>query len=525
MALVLGNKQSRLLNEDAYESDHKASTIFNLISKGQAHLATSLSSIVEKLDASSAVKIAVCQAIAAAGSPQAANHFQTVKDLSRDADDNVRYHACLALGVMTSIGNAAQMRAVECLADHAECVRFAACLALGTLQAVDCVEYIRNMLQDESVEVQGAACVALARLGVAVAEEVAERLRKPRSRLLALTALGLMGTGAGYCQEVCECLTDDDAEIRLCAAATIGQMAAEVHLDLFCFGRLLELLDHQDGQVRCAAALALGYMGSEAFDKRHVLRHLVKDSFEESAVTALTVGGCSGPTPATCRKARCAAAVALGRIAGPNGLAEDAEAVGKLLDSEDWEVRICGLEALALMGAAARSQSTRVMKMMKDKMYIVRAKAAVAVSKLRSSQLYEDLANLLDDPCPSVREQALLAFAELGEDGDSHVNQVRSLLDDKSDNVRAACYTALGNLGERGHYCAGIIVQNLSQESEPLVVAAAIDALGCMEQRGAVYADLVSAFEKHPHPSVRAAAVRSLPKMGVQSSKLRSIMR
>ena len=99
------------------------------------------------------------------------------------------------------------------------------------------------MLEDNSPEVQGAACLALGKLGVAgtsCAGLVAKRLQEARSRNNALKALALMGLEGGkHCQAVCECLEDDEAQTRVLAASVVGKLSEYIKGDSAAMDRIV----------------------------------------------------------------------------------------------------------------------------------------------------------------------------------------------------------------------------------------------------------------------------------------------
>lgn len=511
---------------NTYHDEHKAGAIHDLSSRGQQQLSNNLDSIVGLLDRpqTAQVKAAVCKSVTAAG-PSAAHYCHAVSNLLHDQSADVRYLACIAVGSMGPMGAGVVSKLRMLLSDREESVRFGACVALGGVQATECLEDIKELLTDSSPEVQGAACVALGTLGYEGwkhADDAAERLSDPRSRLLALKALGLMSSqGTRHCEAVVDCLADEDAEVRLMAASVVGKMAAAVKEEHSAFAKVLDLAEHQDGRLRCAAALAIGYMGQEAFEQRYVLKSLLVDNFEEPAINGQTVGGCRTRAPPACRKVKCAAAAALGHIAAATegeDWAELSGEVGRLLDSPDWEARLCGLEAIAMMGRGARGQSYKVAALFDDDMYVVRAKAALAAGKIRDPKACDGLADLLEDRCPTVREQALKAIAELGEDGDDYTDQVQNCLQDSSSTVRAAACRTLASVGEKGHFYAGAVAQRLYQASEDvLVLVAAMEALERMSVRGASYAEVVAGYLQDGRIQVRLAAEHSLSSMGTDA--------
>jgi len=240
------------------------------------------------------------------------------------------------------------------------------------------------------------------------------------------------------------------------------------------------------------------------------VKELLFDSFEESPTNSITAGGARSRLPATFRIVKCAAAVALGSM-GSKG-ADYMDDVSRLLDDDNWEVRVAACDGLAAMGESAKEQASKVISLFEDGRYMVRSRAAAACGKLKDPDVAASLAELFPDKCPAVREEALLALAELGEDGEEHIEKVFEKLEDLSPVVRAAAARALGRM-EKGSLYAGRVVQ-LLQEEAIIVRVAVIEALGLMRERGAAYMEEVAEALNDLSPEVRAAAATSLGKMG-----------
>mmetsp|Transcript_63064 Transcript_63064/g.203304 ORF Transcript_63064/g.203304 Transcript_63064/m.203304 type:complete len:564 (+) Transcript_63064:82-1773(+) len=511
----------------------KAAIVEELANRPENELLEYLDQIVDmmRMYPSPEIKKAVCRAVQNAGD-SGLPYCQEIAGLLVDDDSEVKYQACVTLAVQGTFAAGAQPSVERLLEDPSDAVRCGAVTALGAFEAKDCAERIAALLSDRSPEVQGAACIALGRLGETganSASDVAEKVDEPRSRLQALYALGTMESeGAKHCEKVVECLEDSDAEIRLVAAQMAGQMASAVKESSTAWGKLTGLLGHGDGFVRCAAALACGYMGEAAADQCDDLKEMLNDDFMDSGVNALTVGGCRSRMPPSTRKTKCAAAAALGLIAQTGAdVAVDvyASEVSSLLNDEDWETRMVACEALAMMGERAKDQATKLSSIFDDEKYAVRSKAAYACGKLKDADVASGLADLIADNCPSVREEAMLALAELGDDGTEYIEKVFEKINDYSPTCRAAAMTALGRMGEKGQFYAGAIAQRLLEYEAPFVRIAALEALGNMEDHGAAYAEVVADYLQDQLPAVRAAAAASLGKMGTEGEAFGSALK
>ncbi|CAE7680530.1 bcas2, partial [Symbiodinium pilosum] len=512
------SNRERLSYELAYKTDEqKALAIADLAAKGETLVASHLDYIVSELQRSSSAEIkqAVCKAVIAAG--QASLPFyQDIVGLIGDQSPEVRYWGCLAVGTMGSSASGAKRQIRNLLQDSSEAVRFGACSALGGIKAEDCTDDLKNKLDDPSPEVQGAACLALGRMGVAgarYAPMVVPKLSDPRSCNDALKALALMGPeGSKHCDKVVECLCNEDAETRALAASVVGKMSEYVKDTPAAMNRILDLTRDEDGRKRVAAVLALGYMGRDAASHKGILQDCLMDEFEEEAENALTQGGCRGRLPPSCRKAKCAAAAALARIAAQDqgyGWESTAADVARLLGSEDWEVKLCALECLSALGRRARENTDKVVGQLSDEKYIIRAKAATALANIGDLESIglNKLSELLQDTCPAVKSAAALALAELGDDGAEYCNKVFDLLTDISADVRAAAVTALSKMRDKGRYFTTVIAQRLKTEGEdPKVRVAAMEALSALEERSLAFLDLIKQHQRDEVPSVREAA-------------------
>jgi HEAT repeat protein len=509
----------------ASNEEEQVAAIYELGQRSEAEVAEYLDYIVSMVNqqSSSAIKTAVCSAIRNGGSCGSA-YVQTVAMLLSDQDGDVKYEACMTLAAMGAVASGHSSQVSGMLEDQKDLVRFGACTALGSMGAGLTCSKVAKLLEDKSPEVQGAACMALGKFGgdgKKFAEKVASKLGEQRTRLQAIYALGSMEeAGSAYCNKVAECLEDEDSDIRMAAAQTLGTMADAVKGNAGAMAKVTALLSADDGKAKTAASLAMGYLGAAAAGSCDALKDLLTDDFAEPAANALTVGGCRARLPPACRKTKCAAACALGMIvqSGADVAVEDiAGAVGDLVNDEDWETRLAACEALAMMGDKAKEQASKISTIFDDDKYAVRARAAYACGKLGDPDVASSIADLLVDSSPSVKEEACLALGALGEDGAEFIEKVFEKVLDFNPAVRGAACKALAMMGEKGMYYAGVVAQRLLEPEAPIVKIAALEALGEMQDHGAVYAEVVADFLQDPIPQVRAAAAASLGKMGTEA--------
>jgi len=245
---------------------------------------------------------------------------------------------------------------------------------------------------------------------------------------------------------------------------------------------------------------------------------LLDDDYSDPAASALVVGGCRSKLPASMRKPKCAAAAAIGLICENAGesieVDQYASEVSRLLNDEDWEVRLAGCDSLALMGERGKEQAAKLATLFDDEKFAVRARAAYACGKLKDPDVASGIADLIGDSSPSVREEAMLALAELGDEGSEYIEKVFEKMTDFSPTVRAASVAALGKMGEKGQLYAGAIAHMLLDYEAPVVTIAAIEALGNMEDHGAAYAEAIQPYLHEELPQTRQAASEALTKLG-----------
>mmetsp|Transcript_131478 Transcript_131478/g.327882 ORF Transcript_131478/g.327882 Transcript_131478/m.327882 type:complete len:565 (-) Transcript_131478:74-1768(-) len=505
--------------------EEKASTIRELAQRGEAEVASYVDVIVELLNDVHAPKVraAVCQAVRASGKVGAL-YAQDLTSLLSEQDPEVRYQACLALAGMGDAAAGALTKLKQLLGDRSEIVRYGACAALGGLEAAACADDIAALLSDNSPEVQGAACWALGKLGRSAQSSAAgvfKRLAEPRSRLQALKAVAMMRPAgdAQSWEDVCGCLKDEDAETRMAAVFAIGEMASAVKDSGPAYSKLTGVLNADDGRFRCAAALALGLLGSRAGDQIDNLKDLLSDEFSEPPTDALSAGGCRPRLPAQWRNAKCAAAVALGHIVSCDGGGCDgsglAASVAELLNDNTWEVRLAACEALGMMGTWAQGEASQVATLLEDPRFQVRAKAAATCAKLGDSQVISKLVDMLEDASPAVREEVVRALPRFNSESQEYMEKLSEKLVDPVVSVRVAVIEVLAALGApRSGYYASAVAQRLSAEGEAASVqVAALQALGKMGKRGALYQDLLNEYAQSTLPQLRQAAEQGLSSM------------
>lgn len=514
----VNRNDARLLLDQCYDDEQRLVTIRELSQRGVAELGSYIDVIVAvlNLEPDAETKAAICKALRASG-PLGTQFSLDIHYLLDDPDAKVRCEVCLALGEMSDKAAGSLHAMAGLLNDKSDNVRYGACIALGRLEATELVEEVAALLDDGSLEVQGAACWSLAkfgRIGHIYVPEVTRRIREPRCRLQVLRSLALMGAVAGACcADVVDCLVDENIEVRMAAAAAIRNMAEQCRDDDVAMDKLVSYLRGADGRWRCSAAIAVGNLGEFAVEIEE-LRSMLDDCSEDFAADALTVGGCRAPIPPEWRIVRCAAASALSHL--PSGfVAGFAVDIARLLEDSHSDVRGVACDCLGRMGALARHTHDKLVALLIDQRPYVRAKAVLACGAVYEPDSLTKIAEMADDKHSSVRVAALQALGRLGDDADAHAIVAYQLLADTLSEVRAAACETLAEFGSRGRCFASGIAQRLDDHAEaPMVRVAAVKALGTMGPRGRAHEQLLSECLQDENLEVARFAEKALGKLG-----------
>lgn len=387
--------------------------------------------------------------------------------------------------------------------------------ALGQVGAASEADLAAGFLGDKSQEVQAAACLALAGMGVTQrASDIARKLQQDGTRLAAVAALGALGDEAVLAHAatiVSQALCAEDMICRSEALAVLGKCGERAD---GLAAQLAPLLSSSAPAQRAAGALALGSLGSKGAAQSAVqqVAALLLDTSEDLTWVPQQVGGSVSREPMAMRKPRCAALLALGSM----GAGEQAKDIAGLLEDSDWEVRFCALEALACLGRDAKAFSGSIVACLEDSTYPVRAKACFALGALGLEDEAERLVDLLRDKAQAVRIEAVAALAALPRAARELTSQMARLLSDASNNVRAAAIKALASLDEMARPYAGVLARSLADPA-PDVRAASCSALAGMGDHGAAFAEEVAGLLEDAVLAVRVAAARAMGEFGVEA--------
>jgi HEAT repeat protein len=457
------------------------------------------------------VVAAACEALAGMGD-EGLMYADTIAAKLAASNAMLRAAAAGALGYFGDGALKYETSLVHCMKDPEDNVKSAAICALGMIGAEGEAASIAECLGTKSPVVVAAACQALGMLssGEGHIATIATKLDESEVRYAAISAILNFGASAGtpYVDKIISvCLTDKDSATRQTAASTLGGIA-----DKGSVSKIKELLKSDTVGVRCSAALTLGYMGDAAKDLTDSLVELLDDKEEDESELYLSLGGGNMRAPPASRRPKCAAIAALGMIGAESAAGKIADELG----DESWEVRMCALDALASMGDAGRSASSKIATCLEDDIFVVRAKACECLGSLKAEDQMSGLVDLFDDKAPSVKVAALNALAEAPEVAMSYSNEVFKCMNDvQSQAVRAAAISCLGSMGETGNSYASIIATML-YDQDAGVRAAAVEALGKLGDYGAAYAEEVAYCLQDDDQDVRYYAAVSLGNMGAE---------
>ena len=226
------------------------------------------------------------------------NDHQTLRDLVESLGDGRGMTRLRCADTISDIGKVATPFLLDALANHANpVVRRAAAKTLTLIADPFAVpDLIHALLNDEDTVVKGSAVGALARIGKTavqplldilaskdvpestighaawalafIGSQAKEYLEQAANSDSAVVRAAVVGAIAKVVQEEPEqaelleilvnSLTDSDADVRIEAAAALGNLAYQPAIP-----NLVDLLEHSEGETRKAAALSLMKMGDK----------------------------------------------------------------------------------------------------------------------------------------------------------------------------------------------------------------------------------------------------------------------
>lgn len=379
--------------------------------------------------------------------------LNAVVDKLQDEDEHVSAAAADTLGALGSKGLSSHARAAEMaeaisakLTDSHSFVRQASARALGRLGAEQTAAALARLLEDDDLQVQREAMLALGAFPpTATGNVVTEHLRNTDAGVRAAAKKALLLSASSAVQG--GILTQE-------AALT----ALRPHLE--------PVLSHESPEVRRSAAEVVERVarapesGSEAAPGT-----AFGDSTSFSARTGEATGMASLMTTGNGLLER--------GDAGTASLAASCSAA--LLEDADEEVREAAARRLGNLGAAAASSSPALARCLEDTSPTVRKAAAEVLAELgeaHGSLAAPRAAHLLQHPLQTVRRAASYALSGLGEAAQAHeIDRNIALLTDPDPTLRSNAVEALDRQGALG---------KLDDAQVALVVALHIDRHWCV---------------------------------------------
>jgi len=401
---------------------------------------------------------------------------------------------------------------IELLKDDNFFVRLVAVRSLGFMGCFEAVTDIEELLMDPCPEVAAAACETLGYMGCIGESELLEKLGNTRTRCSALVALIQLAEDApiNCAPAVVDCLDTSDPTTRQTALDCIGVMSGAVLSSNEAIDNLLKLLNSTEPGTRAAAATAFGALGEPAKDHATAVAALLDDDAHDDTWVALAVGNGSKRAPANQRIPKCAAMVALASM-------QDTQFLNQISDGLNdavWEVRLCAVEALGLLGTLATSESIPLQEVLDDPAFVIRAKACEALGKLQAEDAIGRLVDKFEDKAHTVRSAAVMALAAIGTSAQDFSHEVLRMLVDPVPKVRVAVIHALASFGDFAKGYAGIIGAQLNDTSAEVRAEAIVSLALLGGEYSSAFVVEVAQFLNDPEPAVRSAAQSALPLMG-----------
>ncbi|HEY7533508.1 MAG TPA: HEAT repeat domain-containing protein [Nitrospiraceae bacterium] len=204
---------------------------------------------------------------------------------------------------------------------------------------------------------------------------------------------------------------------------------------------LTELLHDPHSEVRRAAAESLGKIG-------------------DPKTAAALLGVLSDQEP----RVRAAAALAIGRL-GPSGGEKAAQAVVEALDDHDELVQRAAVIAISELEPAPRVLAS-VAKFLSAKEVSTRRSVTQALSMIDARPWLPDLVKVLQDGDAEVRQNAVVALAELGDPNIAPLLRDR-LIRDPSAAVRSEAAFRLGKIADPD--TIKVLAASANQDRDPVV--------------------------------------------------------
>jgi HEAT repeat protein len=375
------------------------------------------------------------------------------------------------------------------------------------------------------------------------------KARNPRSRISALQKVAEDGA-LELIEPVGQCLSDDDAAVRIAAAEALGRIKREeaaaplnsrfsrepepevrraivkaLHA-LHTFGgpniisTLASALTDPSGDVGWHAAKALQSMRWEPGNESECAAwHLAVSQFDEAiAFGAAAIEPLAKLTRGLAFQRSIRAVEALAKIGG-------AKAVKPLLDamtSQDFTVRSAAATALGEVGDARGVDP--LVRALRDPHHQVCLSACISLSKLGDQSAVDPLITVTKHSAPDVRAAAAAALGKLLDR--RAAMPLVALLQDPDCDVREAAAAGLGSLGDERAIEHLIIALTDSNGTVRQTAAAALRRVEPYWERSEAAMRAIPRLQaclKHTEYWMRHSAAAALKKLGVSQDETKPI--
>ena len=424
--------------------------------------------------------------------PAAATSAELLLPLTSDAHAEVRAAALEALVRVAPALPATTQALLTGLRDSDASVQQAAAsnLLRADAAAQDALADLVELLDAEPPTAATAAFV-LGRLGSLAEPAIPPLLTRVMERHDPMAAGVLSRIGLPAVDALLQCAAQQQLEAEQ-VGDILGEMGPRAH------ARLLQELAHESAPRRAAVLLALG-----------------RSRVAEAAVVSAIGTGLEDPSV----EVRAAAAAALGRLGVAAAAAQPA--LLRATSDSDPLVRANSLTALLAIGVPAEQILPPILAGLQDANGQVRRESADALGHLRPfpSAALEPLIAALADAEAAVRSSAASALGQSHGLGKGAVEPLVARLADEQADVRGAAILALGQIGPEAVAAVPALVQSLEQAA----AADQCDILRALGGIGVGAADAAATVQQRlqsSDPLVRAAAVDALAKIMEPSEPL-----
>jgi len=318
----------------------------------------------------------------------------------------------------SALGKIRDTRAIEPLiqrfTDHQQ-VQIGASCALGKI-VKPAVEYLLQALEDEYTEVRLSAAATLGNMGdVRAVQPLIKALKdnSPTVRLHTAEALGKMGDSIAV-ESLKNAIQDPRYSVREAVAISLTKLSEPI------IGPILQNMELRAGLIH-----------------NGIIRARERKRYS-AALEPLTQALSEGNV-----QTRLASAVALGTIGGSRPIEPLTYAVN---NDKDEDVRIASVQSLGIIGRAKSKEVLR--RALNDDSHEVRSKALGALSFLRDTSAVEPLLNSLRDADKEVRWDAAESLGYLGGGNRVAERVIRAALQDAEDGIREEAAHALEKMEE-----------------------------------------------------------------------------